>query len=158
MTPRNPTSLYRLFDRGGRLLYVGVSATTLARLCQHAASKRWWPDVERVEVEHFPSRAEALRAEFDAIHAEAPAYNVARTLVPSLARATSTRKRADVDLVGPDEISKRLGVKPQTVAMWRYRGLLPEPLAVVSHVPVWEWWEIDEWATATGRAAVSAER
>ncbi|MGH7776962.1 MAG: nucleotidyl transferase AbiEii/AbiGii toxin family protein [Candidatus Dormibacterales bacterium] len=57
-----------------------------------------------------------------------------------------------LDLVGEREIAMRLGVKPGTVHQWRKRGLLPDPVAVVSAVPVWEWRVVFGWASATGRA------
>ncbi|MGO9583711.1 MAG: helix-turn-helix transcriptional regulator [Acidimicrobiales bacterium] len=56
-----------------------------------------------------------------------------------------------LDLVGPQEIASRLGVAPNTVSMWRARGLLPEPLAIVSNTPVWHWPLVREWADRTGR-------
>ncbi len=56
-----------------------------------------------------------------------------------------------LDLVGEKEIADRLGVQTGTVHQWRKRDLLPEPMAEVSGVPVWEWSTIDGWARATGR-------
>lgn len=53
--------------------------------------------------------------------------------------------------VGVLEIADRLGVKQQTVAMWKYRGLLPEPKWVVSGSPAWDWKDIERWADETGR-------
>jgi hypothetical protein len=58
-----------------------------------------------------------------------------------------------LDLVGPQEIASRLGVKSNTVSMWSARGLLPEPLATVSNTPVWYWPLVREWADRTGRLA-----
>lgn len=56
------------------------------------------------------------------------------------------------ELVGPAEIAERLGVAANTVSMWRARGLLPAPVAVVSRVPVWTWSTVRTWAEETGRA------
>jgi hypothetical protein len=58
-----------------------------------------------------------------------------------------------LDLVGPQEIASRLGVKSNAVSMWRIRGLLPEPLTTVSNTPVWHWPLVREWAERTGRLA-----
>lgn len=74
------------------------------------------------------------------------------------ARARDVPSRFDrlmppTDLVGPAEIASRLGVQPQTVSTWKLRGMLPEPLAVVSKVPVWEWSTILSWARESGRAS-----
>jgi hypothetical protein len=55
------------------------------------------------------------------------------------------------DPVGVVEISERMGVRPQTVAMWRYRGLLPDPRWSVSRQPAWDWDDIIAWAQRTGR-------
>jgi predicted site-specific integrase-resolvase len=57
---------------------------------------------------------------------------------------------------GPQEVAATLGVKVTTVHQWRQRGLLPEPEAVVSGVPMWAPDTIEAWAVATGRAAVRA--
>lgn len=58
---------------------------------------------------------------------------------------------AVADPVGVDDIAERLGVKRQTVSMWRWRGLLPEPTWTVSGLPCWDWPEIERWARDTGR-------
>ena len=49
------------------------------------------------------------------------------------------------------EIAERLGVKQQTVAVWKYRKLLPEQEGTASGYPVWNWPTIEAWAKATGR-------
>jgi hypothetical protein len=56
------------------------------------------------------------------------------------------------DIVGLSEIAERLGVEKDTPDVWRRRGLLPEPRAVISGTPLWDWdRDIVPWATATGR-------
>lgn len=55
------------------------------------------------------------------------------------------------DPVGIKEIADRLGVRPQTSAMWKFRGLLPDPAYKVSGMPAWEWRIIERWAHKTGR-------
>lgn len=57
----------------------------------------------------------------------------------------------DADPVGMLEIAQRLGVKQQTVAMWKLRKLLPEPTWTVSGNPAWDWPDIEEWARRTRR-------
>ena len=54
--------------------------------------------------------------------------------------------------VGAAEIAERLGVRPQTVAMWKLRGRLPAPRWTVHGLPAWNWPDIERWARATGRA------
>lgn len=65
--------------------------------------------------------------------------------------ASATLDEMEADPVGTVDIAKRLGVKPQTVAQWRYRDLLPEPRWVVSGQPCWQWSDIVAWARETGR-------
>jgi predicted DNA-binding transcriptional regulator AlpA len=48
--------------------------------------------------------------------------------------------------VGVAEISERLGVRQQTVAQWKLRGLLPPPRWTVSRQAAWNWQEIEAWA------------
>jgi hypothetical protein len=59
--------------------------------------------------------------------------------------------KAQLDLVGPAEVARRLGVQRQTVAVWRMRGVAPPPLATCSGVPVWDWGTLEKWAKATKR-------
>lgn len=54
------------------------------------------------------------------------------------------------------EIAERLGIRRQTVAVWKVRGLLPEPWRIVSGVPMWEWRDIERWARQTGRLPTTA--
>jgi excinuclease UvrABC nuclease subunit len=70
------TTLYRLRDEHGKLLYVGIAGNPGRRFEQHADTKAWWPEVARVDLEHFDTRDEALIAETIAIVNEEPAYNI----------------------------------------------------------------------------------
>lgn len=60
-------------------------------------------------------------------------------------------KDCECEPVGTLDIADRLGVKKETVAMWRYRGLMPEPQWSVSKQPAWNWPDIEQWAKETGR-------
>lgn len=71
-----PTTLYRLFDSAGQLLYVGITSVGAARWGQHSATQPWWGDVASATTEHFASRGEAARAEAVAIRDEHPMHNV----------------------------------------------------------------------------------
>ena len=62
-----------------------------------------------------------------------------------------------LDIVGLKEIAERLGVKQQTAAAWRYRGLLPPEEGTVSGAPAWTWATIEAWARTTGRLGGMAE-
>lgn len=70
-------AVYRLYDRNGALLYVGLGSDPKTRWRAHARDKEWWPDVAHKEVEWHNTFAEAVEAEHAAIHAENPVYNKA---------------------------------------------------------------------------------
>ncbi|MFE9735444.1 GIY-YIG nuclease family protein [Streptomyces sp. NPDC005863] len=75
--PKHPgrTALYRLFDRDGRLLYVGISRNPDVRWGQHSLTKDWWHEVERRETKWLATRTRAEDAERQAIQTEHPRYN-----------------------------------------------------------------------------------
>ena len=72
------TSLYRYYDEGDTLLYVGVSHNPFLREVQHEASEKDMTLVRHIEVEWFGTRELALLAECYAIRRENPLWNVAR--------------------------------------------------------------------------------
>lgn len=80
--PDRPTGLYRLFDKKGRLLYVGIGYDPKLRWARHAALTKWWKSVAAKRVEWFPTRRQAERAEIVAIQDEGPIYNKKDSLVP----------------------------------------------------------------------------
>lgn len=58
------------------------------------------------------------------------------------------------ELVGAAEIATRLGVRRDTVHLWRRRDLgFPDPVAELEQAMVWHWPDIDAWARSTGRTA-----
>ncbi len=75
MTER-PTTLYRWFDAGGRLLYVGITCRLQSRLRAHGG-KSWAATATRIEIEQFATRKEASDAEERAILTESPLHNAA---------------------------------------------------------------------------------
>jgi hypothetical protein len=90
------TAVYRLYDAGGQLLYVGIAYDPDARWLQHASTSPWWPLVTQTKVEWKGSREDAEDAECRAIQAEAPRYNSA---------GSSTPMNVSVDFPVPDEVS-----------------------------------------------------
>ena len=73
---RSPHALYRFYDAGGTLLYVGVTLNPVSRWKQHSKDKPWWADVADIKVERHDDRRAVLAAERDAIIRERPRYNV----------------------------------------------------------------------------------
>lgn len=70
------TALYRQFDAGGRLLYVGIANNPLRRTGEHAAEKPWFTQVVRIDIQWLPDRDAALEAEEHAIKTERPLFNI----------------------------------------------------------------------------------
>ena len=69
------TALYRLYDDGGVLLYVGIADDLRKRFAQHKAEKLWWPEVTRKTVTWYGTRTKAFCAEDIAIKTEYPVFN-----------------------------------------------------------------------------------
>ena len=60
-----------------RPLYVGKSRNLLARMGQHSQSSAWWKYMQRLAVYAYPTEADALNAEAEAIGELQPEYNLA---------------------------------------------------------------------------------
>lgn len=75
MSESVPTSVYRYYDRDGLLIYVGITSRGARRNYEHNASKDWWPYVARQEVDHYETRALALRHERSLILRHCPPFN-----------------------------------------------------------------------------------
>ncbi len=76
--------LYRHFDKGGELLYVGRSIAALCRLLQHGKAP-WADEISFVDIDKFGSGEELATAEALAIATENPIYNRVQPLVCSSA-------------------------------------------------------------------------
>lgn len=82
LDPNRATAVYRFFDRGGRLLYVGIAYDPGERWKHHAAKTKWWKDAVDNTIEWYDTRAEAERAEVVALRYEKPVYNKAGSVAP----------------------------------------------------------------------------
>jgi hypothetical protein len=69
-----PTMLYRLYNAAGELIYVGITEKFGGRFTQHEHSP-WWPEVDRVETQRYPTRLDAQGAEIALIQSQLPKYN-----------------------------------------------------------------------------------
>jgi hypothetical protein len=67
--------VYRCFNAGRALIYIGSSKTPLKRQRSHASRTPWWHEVADVQVERFSTLFAARGAERLAIVAENPLYN-----------------------------------------------------------------------------------
>lgn len=82
--PAHEAIVYRFFDDGNRLLYLGVTVSPRGRWQAHKKTE-WWASVRSVVVNHYPYARAALDVEDAAIKAERPAFN--RRSVPGGAHA-----------------------------------------------------------------------
>lgn len=94
-----PTALYRHFDAGGVLLYVGIATNHIARLQQHSKGSHWSKDIRQVVVEMFPDRWAALDAEENVIKGEKPKHNVFHNSAVRRARKPEAPVKAAIDAV-----------------------------------------------------------
>jgi hypothetical protein len=71
------TLLYRPWSGPGGpgLIYVGITNDWERRKREHEKRSPWWPQVRYVTFESYPTRTEALWAEWVAIVTEQPAEN-----------------------------------------------------------------------------------
>lgn len=69
-------TLYRFFDAGGNLLYVGITCNPGRRMDRHRTDKAWWSEIVRVEMEQYSTREALAAAERVAITSEKPQYNI----------------------------------------------------------------------------------
>src|SRR5690349_19519425 len=85
----NPTAdhyLYRLYDAGGSLLYIGCSSDVARRLKSHRSTQPWWLEVAAYDSEGPYRRLDGLRREQSAIFCEHPRYNRQHNPVPPARR------------------------------------------------------------------------
>jgi hypothetical protein len=71
------TSVYKYFDAGGALIYVGITNQGPARQKAHVRAAVWWSLAVRSEIEHFGTRAAAAKRESELIREHRPKFNVA---------------------------------------------------------------------------------
>jgi len=75
--PESPerTALYRLYDEGDQLVYIGIASNPIFRWQQHSRTSPWWPNVAKLTLEWLETRECALEAEEGAIKRERPLHN-----------------------------------------------------------------------------------
>lgn len=74
-----PVCVYRYFDVGHRLLYVGISNEPDKRRAQHILSSGWFRFVAAWSIDWYRDRDTAARQELEAIQVELPLFNRAGT-------------------------------------------------------------------------------
>lgn len=85
--PTKHPSVYFIYGKDRELLYIGASFDLIVRTRCHAGQRDWWPDVVNIEVEHFPTIADARTRERDCIASLNPPHNIkSRTDLPKRER------------------------------------------------------------------------
>lgn len=157
----HPTFLYRLLDRGGALLYVGIALSLGTRLRSH---QPWWSEVAEVRAVLHPSRDEALAAERQAIAGEAPRCNIVdqpdRAWTPMFTAATLAHVPPPLPagtLLTLGEVGERMGWhSPQTARNYLSRRYLPDQDVEDERGRLWLVETVDEWDAARKAAARGA--
>jgi predicted GIY-YIG superfamily endonuclease len=90
----NESTVYRLYDAEGALLYIGCSLRFPRRLDDHRRNKAWWPEVSTITIECFGTHDDAMEAEYTAIRTEAPRYNADQSETARKADVTRTQRAA----------------------------------------------------------------
>lgn len=70
------TTLYRHFDDGGHLLYVGITKNMKQRTSAHKSGSKWFSLVVKTTTEKFENHGMAVMMERAAIFKESPKFNV----------------------------------------------------------------------------------
>jgi len=68
-------ALYRVYDKAGRLLYIGVSRNPRDRWYQHSRKAPWWSQASWIDYCVYRNENVALDAERHAICDEQPLHN-----------------------------------------------------------------------------------
>jgi predicted GIY-YIG superfamily endonuclease len=117
------TCVYRAYSGSGELLYVGMSTNFISRISTHLAKSAWAMKVARFDVKWFESREDASKAEILAIRTENPAHNVQNSSAGKTENYVEIN--ALIDLLGRNEISKAIDVRPRRVDRARGEERLP---------------------------------
>jgi predicted GIY-YIG superfamily endonuclease len=69
-------TLYRFYNAGDELLYIGLTTNPGQRFTSHAHKKPWWTEVANITLEQHPDYPTLVIAEREAIQKEKPLHNV----------------------------------------------------------------------------------
>jgi len=91
------TSVYLYYDAYDVLIYVGVTARGARRQAEHNKDKPWWSFVDHQDVEHLPTRAQALSRESTLIRSRRPPFNTQQNDSHASALASYLLFREQID-------------------------------------------------------------
>lgn len=115
-----PFALYRYFDQGDRLLYIGISGNVPVRETTHIGRSRWMELAAGSKIKRYGTADEALAAEAAAIKAEHPLFNVQHNDTPEAwARLWDYLDEIGrPDLLTPKQRRKAPAPKPTAAPEW----------------------------------------
>lgn len=95
--------VYRLHDKHGEVIYIGMTANVTARMRHHTSDfiNPWARYVDHWTTEEYPDAAAAHDAEIEAIAAECPPFNVNHTPTRDRDREAEYRARYDARKPAP---------------------------------------------------------
>lgn len=115
-----PTSLYKHYAKGRKLLYVGISLSVLQRLLQHRQDSPWFDEIQTIVIKKYPTRKAAKAAEAALIKRHSPPHNtqhhpnwLRRHILRTFGSYEGWRRYADLLEAGftVDEACTKLGIK-----------------------------------------------
>lgn len=68
--------VYRCYEQGGNLAYVGATGNLVGRLTTHSYTSWWAPTIAKVRAKVYPTKEIARKFEAVAIRVEHPRWNV----------------------------------------------------------------------------------
>jgi DNA-binding transcriptional regulator YiaG len=111
--------VYRHYDAGGRLLYVGMTLKPIQRLEYHRYTSSWVGEIRTIKIQPCANRGEAIAFEREAIRNESPLFNfavieAARTPLTAFQKVVSAR----VADSSTGEVARQCGVSKSLVSHW----------------------------------------
>ena len=121
-------SLYRHFDREGKLLYVGISMAIFRRFVQHHKNSLWSENIVSMTIEKFSSKADVLIAEKNAIEKESPLHNIIynkqrTTKVSKFKKTIGTLKQSEEKRIANEEAKAEAEIVDELFSdIWQRTG------------------------------------
>lgn len=124
-------NLYRHFASDGQLLYVGISIDAAKRFKQHQHGSGWAAFTSRIEIERYPSRAEAERAERRAIQTELPIFNKQHNPVLTVLSNCEVGNLVGLTLAEACRIAFLDGAALTTIDPIEFSGMKPDRIRLI---------------------------
>jgi transcriptional regulator with XRE-family HTH domain len=119
------TTLYRMYDSDGQLLYVGIAPLITVRMGEHRRTARWFRDVTRIDIEHYDTRQSAIDAESQAIRTENPRYNLQDTGRRIAWDGIRLKRARELAGLTQAEAARAVSLSPTTIAKYEQNKAQP---------------------------------